>query len=328
MTDACHVALTRDFRWQVVPDLPSGCDASCLNTVAKEECALLRTIEPLPLLAECDEARQAVDMTRPLVDSHFHIIEPRFPLVPNNGFIPSAFTVADYRAAVHGLGVVGGVVVSGSFQADDHGYLFDALPTLGSGFVGVANVAADASDKDLQSLAAAGIRAVRFNLYRSGSEGAEQLLHFGQRLWEIAHMHVELYVDAIDLAELAPTLTKLPMVSIDHLGMTDAHRATLLHLVEGGLRVKATGFGRVNLDIGAALRDIHAANPGALMFGTDAPGTRARRPFKVSDLALIEETLGENALAAVLHDNAAVFYRMRPTPSPIEPANVPPAYAA
>ncbi len=251
-----------------------------------------------------------MDVIRPVFDSHLHIIDPRFPLVPNNGFLPSPFTVDDYRQSVRGLDVVGGVVVSGSFQGQDREYLLEALTALGPGFVGVANVAADAGGRDLQKLAAAGIRAVRFNLVRGGSAGAEQLLEFGRRLWDTAGMHVELYADAADLPALEPTLARLPMVSIDHLGLSDGHRPTLLRLVEGGLRVKATGFGRVDLDVVAALREIHAADPDALMFGTDAPGTRALRPFEAGDLAVIEEALGEQALPAVLHDNAVRFYRM------------------
>jgi predicted TIM-barrel fold metal-dependent hydrolase len=31
-------------------------------------------------------------------DAHLHIIDPRFPLVPNKGYLPPAFTVADYLA--------------------------------------------------------------------------------------------------------------------------------------------------------------------------------------------------------------------------------------
>jgi hypothetical protein len=34
----------------------------------------------------------------PIFDAHFHVIDPRFPLVPNQGFLPDPFTVADYRA--------------------------------------------------------------------------------------------------------------------------------------------------------------------------------------------------------------------------------------
>ena len=55
----------------------------------------------------------------PIFDAHFHVIDPRFPLVPNQGFEPEPFTVSDYRSRVDGLEVVGGAVVSGSFQAFD-----------------------------------------------------------------------------------------------------------------------------------------------------------------------------------------------------------------
>jgi hypothetical protein len=48
--------------------------------------------------------------------------------------------------------------------------------------------------------------------------------------------------------------------------------------------VKATGFGRVDLDVEATLR---ALDPSALLFGTDLPGTRARRPFARADLDLV-----------------------------------------
>ena len=56
---------------------------------------------------------------RRVFDAHLHIVDPRFPLVPNDGYLPPEFTVADYRRRVHDLGVCGGAVVSGSFQAFD-----------------------------------------------------------------------------------------------------------------------------------------------------------------------------------------------------------------
>lgn len=49
-----------------------------------------------------------VDMRPPMFDAHLHIIDARFPLVPNNGYLPEPFTVADYRARTAHLGVVGG----------------------------------------------------------------------------------------------------------------------------------------------------------------------------------------------------------------------------
>ena len=35
-------------------------------------------------------------MTPPIFDAHCHIIDSRFPLVPNNGYLPEPFTVEDY----------------------------------------------------------------------------------------------------------------------------------------------------------------------------------------------------------------------------------------
>lgn len=58
----------------------------------------------------------------PLFDAHLHVIDPRFPLVANQGYLPPAFTVDDYRDRTAHLEVVGGAVVSGSFQAFDTGH--------------------------------------------------------------------------------------------------------------------------------------------------------------------------------------------------------------
>ncbi len=153
------------------------------------------------------------------------------------------------------------------------------------------------------------MRAVRFNLKRGGSEGADRLESFARRVHEVAGWHVELYVDSRDLPGLFATLASLPAVSIDHLGLSKAGFPTLLHLVERGVRVKATGFGRVDFDVREALPAICAANPEALLFGTDLPSTRAPRPYADTDLLLVLEVLGESLAKKVLHDNAIAFYR-------------------
>lgn len=67
--------------------------------------------------------------------------------------------------------------------------------------------------------------------------------------------------------------------------------------------VKATGFGRVNVDVEATLR---ALDTPKLMFGTDLPGTRARRPFAPADLELVAR-IAPGPLA----DNARAWYRPR-----------------
>lgn len=246
-------------------------------------------------------------MTRRIFDSHFHIIDSRFPLVRNNGYLPPEFTATDYLRSVSDLGVAGGAVVSGSFQALDLSYLTDALATLGPMFVGVANIAETTSDDELLRLAEAGVRGVRFNLYRGGSAELESVSSLGRRAWDVAGMHVEFYLDANDLVELEPVIAALPKASIDHLGMTSVHRDVLLRLVSHGVRVKATGFGRVELDVASTVREIHKVNPEALMFGTDLPSTRARVPFHPDDVELLADLLAEDASLA-LYDNGARFY--------------------
>ena len=106
-------------------------------------------------------------------------------------------------------------------------------------------------------------------------------------------------------------LAGLPAVSIDHLGLSADSFPTALKLAERGVRVKATGFGRVDFDVRTALRDIYAANPDSLMFGTDLPSTRAPRPYQDADFDLVVDTLGTQGASKVLRLNALDFYRPR-----------------
>lgn len=251
-----------------------------------------------------------------LFDAHLHIVDARFPMVPNNGFVPDPFTVDDYLARMTSYRLAGGAVVSGSFQAFDQSYLRDALQRLGPSFVGVTRLPADVTDARVLELDRAGVRAVRFNLKRGGSEDTRHLDRMARRVHELAGWHVELYADAAELAELRDTLAALPALSIDHLGLSRAGLPTLLALVERGARVKATGFGRVDFDVRPVLRDLYAANSAALMFGTDLPSTRASRSYADDDFALIAETLGDEAALEVLYRNAAEFYRLNPRTLP------------
>jgi predicted TIM-barrel fold metal-dependent hydrolase len=211
--------------------------------------------------------------------------------------VPEPFTVDDYRAATADLGITGGAVVSGSFQGFDQAYLIDALQRLGRGFVGVTQLPPEVSDAEILALDEAGVRAVRFNLHRGG-ELDDSLAH---RVHGLCGWHAEVYADGAQLAAHEARLLALPRVAIDHLGLDAAALPVLLRLVEHGARVKATGFGRVDLDVEATLR---AIDPSALLFGTDLPGTRARRPFAREDLELVA-----SIAPAAVADNARAWYR-------------------
>lgn len=250
-------------------------------------------------------------MPRRLFDSHLHIIDPAHPLEPNGGYLPEPFTVADYRRRVAGLGITGGAVVSGSFQGFDQCYLVDALGILGPGFVGVTQLPAEIPDRRILELDAAGVRAVRFNIARGGSATLADMDALARRVHDLAGWHSELYIDSRDIdAELETRIAALPAASIDHLGLSAAGLPTVVRLAERGVKIKATGFGRLDetIDIASALRAIARANPGALMLGTDLPSTRAPREFADSDLTLVEEALDPRELDAAFWSNAAEFY--------------------
>lgn len=256
-----------------------------------------------------------------LFDSHLHIIDPEYPLYENQGYLPEPFTVNDYQTALSQMSLTssltseytltGGAIVSGSFQKQDQSYLINALKKCGSQYVGVTQMLSTSSDDEILSLHQSGVRAVRFNLKRGGSEDISKMAEFSHRIFELAGWHIELYIDSTHLDDLYSTLVTLPSVVIDHLGLSKVGFKTLIKLAEQGVKVKATGFGRIDFDPATAIAELNKANPESLMFGTDLPSTRAPRAFAENDIGIVIETLGEDAAAKVLSGNAQDFYLNR-----------------
>ena len=249
---------------------------------------------------------------RRLFDSHCHIIDHRFPIVPNQGYVPPAFPLEAYLAAARPLGVEAGAIVSGSFQANDQTYLMDVLPRLGADWVGVTQIPNDHPDSEIARLGALGVRAVRFNMFRGRLESVDDMVALAVRCHAVAGWHAEIYADAAALAPHVGKLCKLPQLSIDHLGMTEAGLPVLLDLVAAGCKAKATGFGRVQMDVPKALERIARVNPNALVFGTNMPSTRAKRAFEPADIDLVERTLGPQLAERAFWTNPLALYRLDP----------------
>ena len=248
-----------------------------------------------------------------LFDSHCHIIDHRFPIVPNQGYTPPNFPLEDYLAQVKPLGVVAGAVVSGSFQANDQTYLMDILPKLGAGWVGVTQIPNDYPDAEIVKLNAIGVRAVRFNVFRGRIDSVDEIAALATRCHSVAGWHSEIYADAAALRPHVDKLAKLPQFSIDHLGMTEEGLPVLLDLVAAGWKVKATGFGRVKMDVPKVLEAVAKKSPNALLFGTDIPSTRAARPFMASDIDLMEKVLGKELAQKAFWDNPLALYKVKQT---------------
>ena len=243
-----------------------------------------------------------------IFDAHFHIIDFDFLIKENQGYLPPSYVVDDYKQGTNHLNVQGGAIVSGSFQGFDQGYLVKALKEMGSTFCGVTQLPYNVSNEEIISLHNNGVKALRFNIKRGGSEDLSKLDYFARRVYDLVGWHSELYIDAQQLPDIAATIETLPAISIDHLGLSEEGLPHLLKLVDKGVRVKATGFGRVELNVKNTLQSIYSVNPDALMFGTDLPSTRAKRPFSDEDITLIQNLFDDKALEKILYTNAQNWY--------------------
>lgn len=243
-----------------------------------------------------------------IFDAHLHIIDFDFTIIENQGYLPPSYVVEDYQNETIDLNVLGGAIVSGSFQEFVQEYLIKALKQMGSTFCGVTQLPFTVTDEEILKLKENGVKALRFNVKRGGSEDLSKLDYFARRVYDLAGWHSELYIDAKELPEIASTIEKLPAISIDHLGLSEEGLPHLLKLVDKGVRVKATGFGRVELNIENALKSIYAINPDSLMFGTDLPSTRAKRSFEYGDIELIQQLFDEEATDKILYTNAFEWY--------------------
>lgn len=256
-------------------------------------------------LAGCASVKQSSQ----IFDAHCHIIDTRYPIISNQGYTPPSFTLEEYKAQTMPLGITSGAIVSGSFHGNDQSYLRALLPQLGPRWVGITQVSPDISDAEIASLALIRVRGLRFNVFRGRIDSVDDIVALATRTHNIGKWHAEIYADAAALRPHGAKLSKLPQIVIDHMGMTEQGLPVILDLVDSGAKIKVTGFGRVNMNVPKALELIAARNPNALMFGTDLPSTRAKRPFESADIQLVKDVLGSTVSEKALWSNAVGLYR-------------------
>lgn len=247
---------------------------------------------------------------RTTFDAHFHILEPGFPLVENQGYLPPTYTLQRYQQDSKSWNATGGAIVSGSYQAFDQTYLLHALSKLDNNWVGVTQLPFDVSDDEIMRLADARVRGVRFNLKRGEAYDFDSISALAQRVHKVGKMHSEFYADASTLQPYINALRELPRFSLDHLGLTREGIPALLKLVEAGAHVKASGFGRLDFEPVEVMKHVSEINAKALMFGSDVPSTRARRPFQLQDVELISANFAEATAADIFEGNGKSFYRI------------------
>ncbi len=162
------------------------------------------------------------------VDAHCHVFGPGdvFAYAPERKYTPcdapkeKLFALRDY------LGFARNVIVQATCHGNDNRALVDALQASKGMARGVASVARDISDAELQALHAAGVRGTRFNFVKRLVDFTprEVLADIAARIAPLG-WHVVIYFEAQDLPELWDFFTSLPTtVVVDHMGRPDVSK--------------------------------------------------------------------------------------------------------
>ncbi|MFM2066277.1 MAG: hypothetical protein RLZZ584_1186 [Pseudomonadota bacterium] len=276
-------------------------------------------------------------MGRPLgmVDCHFHVVAPQdhVPMWPGRSYTPAPASLRDWAETLEPLGVTHGVVVQPSVYGTDNRVLLAALAQGEGRLVGVAAVAADLPEAELDRLVAAGVRGVRMAHFEAGDPRAmggfvalrDNFDALEDRLAERG-LHLQLFTDSRLLPAIADRLcrARVPVV-IDHLGRAPAslgavHEGirTLIRLMhEAPVWTKLSGVANISdaapgyADARAVHEALVEAAPEHLVWGSDWPHTRPAgpRPSTAALVRLFEAWTPPDLRERIGSRNAAVLYR-------------------
>ena len=159
------------------------------------------------------------------VDAHCHVFGPAdaFPFAPERKYTPGDAGKEMLFALRDHLGLSRNVIVQASCHGKDNSAMIDALQAADGRARGVAVVAHDIGDDELDQMHAAGVRGVRFNFVKRLVDATprEVFMATAERVQRLG-WHIVVYFEAPDLADLTPFLKQLPgIVVMDHMGRPD-----------------------------------------------------------------------------------------------------------
>ena len=250
-----------------------------MNSSAKEAPAC-----PGPQASQRGPARFTVP--RGAVDTHAHVIglPPDYPFMPGRSYTPPEATARDYIAMLDATGMTYGVLTQVSVHGTDNRLMVDALRAHRRRLRGIAVIPLDCPETEREALKDAGVVGLRINVLYGGGIGFEQVESYASLCREMG-WHLQFLVDARQLPELAPRLSKLPVqFLIDHMGhfpttcgIEDEGFKTLVSLVRDGAWVRLSGAYRNTVE-GPPYRDtipfahnLVAAAPDRCVWGSDWP---------------------------------------------------------
>lgn len=281
----------------------------------------------------CQPARSVIGKPRlavpPLAcDCHAHILGPesRYSYVPDRSYTPPDALPSDYLRMLETLGLQRMVVVQASCYGEDNRRAIDAVTELGLHRArGVVMVGAQITERELQAMHEAGIRATRFITTARGGPGLDQLHEVAARVAPFGWA-IEMYIPTHVWPDVLPIVERLPVpVVFDHMGgmmadtpFDDPVFGRILALLETGrCWTKLTGYrasvaGPPYADVARLARHIIARAPDRCVWGTDWPHTNIEG-YMPDDGELLDQlgTWVDDAatLKKILVDNPAALYR-------------------
>ena len=162
------------------------------------------------------------------VDAHCHVFGPgdRFPYASTRKYTPCDASKDQLWALRDHLGFERNVIVQATCHGTDNRALVDAVRGSTGKARGVASVARDISDDELQTLSEAGVRGVRFSFVKRLVDVLphDALMEIGERIQKFG-MHLVIYVESQDLRELTDFFASLPgTVVFDHMARPDVEK--------------------------------------------------------------------------------------------------------
>lgn len=264
---------------------------------------------------------------RNICDCHFHVLGPpkQYEYRLNHVYSFEPAPLADYLAAVKGVGIERYVLVQPSIYERNNRCLLDTLEQLSPNSArGIVAIGEDISISELKSMHERGVRGVRFNLVQGPNFDAEFIGRIAKRVCHLG-WHLELYTQGERLAALESDLPKIPgRIVIDHMGHIglgtpdEAQHVSVLRRLLDSKRVwlKLIGYrssiaGYPYEDVDPLARLLVAQYSKRCVWGTDWPVAnfkgRAPTPYELR-AALARWSTSDSEQVAILVDNPAEIY--------------------
>jgi 2-pyrone-4,6-dicarboxylate lactonase len=265
-------------------------------------------------------------------DTHCHIFGPvdRYPYTQARPYTPPEAPLPAFKALHARIGVERAVIVNATPYGRDNTVILDAIGQSGGRYRGIANVDERMADRELEVLDSGGVDGCRFT-FLSRLGGRPDMAAFDRIVARIAPIgwHVDLYLEAALIDELAPRLEALPVpYVIDHMGVVDGAAGVeqpafqkLLSLLRRDEKcwVKITGPERISRtgppfhDAVPFARTLIDTAPRRVLWGTDWPHPNVRYMPNDGDLMdLVPLYAADNERRRLLLvDNPARLFRFQ-----------------